>query len=99
MAKKHELVSDKCLLCGATMVYDKYDFYKCPNCGGEFWPPDDSPREQKKQIDEAFSNQYVSLSQQENRPGKGSGGSSGKRYGAKERMKKPTTRTLYERLN
>lgn len=41
MARKLELVSDKCLLCGAQMIYDKYDFYKCPDCGGEFWLPDE----------------------------------------------------------
>ena len=94
-----KLVSDQCMLCGAKMVFDKYDFYKCPDCGGEFWPPDDSPKAQKKQIDEAFGNHYVSLSQQEPHPGKGGGSKSGKRYGAKERMKKPTTQKLYERLS
>lgn len=33
-----KLISDKCPMCGGQMMFDKYDFYKCQDCGGEFWP-------------------------------------------------------------
>jgi hypothetical protein len=25
------------------MIHKDLDYYKCPNCGGEYWPPEEKP--------------------------------------------------------
>jgi primosomal protein N' len=28
----------ECAMCGAAMIYHKYEFLRCPDCGSQFWP-------------------------------------------------------------
>lgn len=72
--------------------------YLCQNtdCNGEYWPDPMGKAADQKQITHEFSGQYVSRGQVNNKVKGGS--SNGKKYGGKERMKKPTTHQLYEKL-
>lgn len=53
---EHGLISDKCPQCGGQMVFDNFDFYRCSNCGGEFWP---NPFEKKVDTEELMARDEV----------------------------------------
>jgi len=89
------LKSCLCPQCLTPFQIDPDAYFKCTGCGGEFWP-DPMGNEDKKQIEAEFSHQYVSRGQVNNKV-KG-GGSCGKKYGAKEKLKKKTSHQLYEQL-
>ena len=93
---KHILITTKCNLCGSAMAYDKYDFYKCPVCDSEFWPKV-SFESEKKQLNDAICNDFVSHSLQDGEQIKGGSCSSG-RSNRKQKLKKPTPQKMFEKL-
>ena len=95
-----ELKFKYCPFCFTELVLDpeKESFYMCtnPHCRSEVWfdPMDETSDD--KQIKAEFAGQYVCRSQVNNKVKGGS--KSGKKYGGKDRMKKPTTHQIYENL-
>lgn len=92
-----KLISYNCNICGEQLIPDVYDNYICVGCGGQVNPAVDSKREVKRQIREAM-NSYKSLSLQEGERVHG-GGSKSKSYGRKDKLRKPSTHRLWERLS
>lgn len=39
-----------CPRCGEVMLHQELDFWTCPRCGGEFWPPDEPEENDRAQI-------------------------------------------------
>jgi len=70
-------------------------WFKCPVCGGEYWPKDDEVVVKWILKKQQQSNTYVSLSQQPGVHAAGGGGSTGK---AKQAGKKKSVQQLYREL-
>jgi len=70
-------------------------WFKCPICGGEYWPQNDELVVKWIRKKEQQSNTYVSLSQQPGTHIEGGGGATGK---AKKAGKKKSTQRLYQEL-
>ena len=95
--KRPELLIKQCPFCLGVLVWDQTIWgYSCPNshCKAEVYRdpletalPPEHPNPDPKYICRSMVGTTA--------PG---GSSSGKRYGAKERMKKPTPQEIYNRL-
>jgi hypothetical protein len=90
-----ELKILQCPLCLKMLEWDNdLGAYRCKNskCNAELWPDpmDKTQLSKPKPVPE-----YICRSLVSDVPG---GSSSGKKYGAKDRMKKPTTHQIYEKL-
>lgn len=94
-----ELKFKYCNVCLSELIWDEEKgAHVCTNdaCRSEVWfdPMDETSDD--KQIKAEFAGQYVCRSQVNNKVKGGS--KSGKKYGGKDRMKKPTTHQIYENL-
>lgn len=75
----------RCPGCGTYMNRQDQNFWKCPNCDGEWWPPekDDTADKLAKAAREAFEDIRVGYVPNQ----KKGGGSKCKRYGKKKPVK------------
>ena len=47
----------RCPVCGEAMKEEEFGFWKCPVCGGEWWP--DEEKTEEKQILECFQDTLI----------------------------------------
>ena len=94
----------KCQMCGTEMIYHKYEFLRCPDCGSEFWPFV-GQGSVKETIREEFEKDLPCDRNTEVSAGvihvkaKTAGSKSGKvKNDNKQRLAKPTTTELYKKL-
>ncbi len=82
---------------GDTIAMEAEDqgWFKCPACGGEYWPKDDEVVTKLILKKQQVNNTYISLSQQPGVHIEGGGGSTGK---VKKAGKKKTVQQLYQGL-
>lgn len=77
------------------MRAEEQGWFKCPVCGGEYWPQNDELVVKWIRKKEQLGNTYVSLSQQPGAHITGGGASTGK---AKKPGKKKSCQNLYQGL-
>lgn len=77
------------------MQPDKQGWFKCPECGGEYWPRDEKAVVKWIQTKQQQGNTYVSLSQQPGVHIAGGGSAAGK---SKKAGKKKSLQQLYQEL-
>lgn len=91
-----ELKFKYCPFCFTETVLDpeKESFYLCPNphCRSEIWH---DPMDEAVPVKANPAPEYICRSLVSDVPG---GSSSGKTYGKKDKMRKPTTHQIYEKL-
>ncbi|WP_196601726.1 hypothetical protein [Pectinatus frisingensis] len=79
------------------MIYKSDGFFKCPHCGGEFWPNELPPDELEVFYGEMAKTHYSTDALPAGEALKGRGGSgNGKKHKAKS--DKPSTTKLYKQL-
>ena len=98
--KPPKLKIKQCVFCLEDLVWDSGQWaYRCPNpkCNGEFYrDPLDITDNPNQTTNLQPDPRYICRSNVgTTAPG---GNSSGKKYGKKERMKKPTTQEIYNKL-
>jgi len=80
-----------CQECRVQMKWDKFGFFKCPECGVEVWIPERDPDKEAKEVAEELSDVIIPVNR------KGGGGSKG-RSSKKQLMGKKSTKQLYEEM-
>lgn len=93
----------ECAMCGAGMIYHKYEFLSCPDCGSQFWPfvdggtTKDMVREEFEKSLPCERNQGIS-GDVIHVKSKSSGSKSSKGRSKKAAMSKPSTAQIYNEL-